>query len=117
MHCTLNIMKSPKRTGLGFSNRLRKRAKVNLLVTKHLNAQGMLGVFGVQTKFEPLLLVYLAHSNHEKQNKIEKVTAPQSRRVKNSKKENHQIVQTLISKYPKNSLYVALLLLEFQDDL
>jgi len=36
--------------------------------------------------------------------------APQSRRVKNSKKENHQTIQKLISKHPKNSL-------EFQDDL
>ncbi len=77
------------------------------------------GVFGVQTKFEPLLLVYLAHSNHEKQNKIEKVMAPQSRGVKNSKKKKtyHQTLQKLIPKNPKNPLYVALLLLEFRDDL
>jgi hypothetical protein len=42
--------------------------------------------------------------------------APQSKGVKNEKK-NHQTFQMPIFKHQKNSSYVALLLLQFQDDL
>jgi hypothetical protein len=38
-------------------------------------------------------------------------------RVKNSKRKTYQTLKKLISDHPKNSLYVAMLLLEFQDDL
>jgi hypothetical protein len=46
---------------------------------------------------------------------MRKLQPPKINGVKNSKKSNHQGLQKLILEHQKNSLYVTLLLLEFQD--
>ncbi len=72
-------------------------------------------VFGVQKKFEPLLLVYLVHSNHEKQNKIEKVSAPQSRGVKKKNKKNKPPNVTKVnSKIPKKFFICCFVVIRVQ---
>jgi hypothetical protein len=48
---------------------------------------------------------------------MRKLLAPKVKGVKKLKKTNHQILQRQVPEHPKNSLYIALLLLEVQDDL
>jgi hypothetical protein len=55
--------------------------------------------------------------NCQKMNRIEKIMPPQSRGGPKTQKTKHQMLQTLIPKHLKESLYVVLLLLEFKDDL
>jgi hypothetical protein len=55
--------------------------------------------------------------NCQKYNKIEKVTAPQSRKGQNFQKNKAMNVTKANSQTPIYFLYVALLLLEFKDNL
>jgi hypothetical protein len=47
----------------------------------------------------------------------EKIMTPQNKGNQELKKTNHQTLPWLVTEHPKKSLYLALLLLKFQDDL
>ncbi len=64
-----------------------------------------------------LLLMHLTHKNRWKQIRNGKVMAPRSNGGKKLKKTNHWKLQRPVSEHPKGSLYIALLLLDFQVDL
>jgi hypothetical protein len=93
-------------------------------VSEHLSVHGRLDqgegsiVSGVQTKLEPLLLGHLGIwciKSHKKNIRIEKVMAPKVERSRTQKNKSSQQNQFLNTQ--KNFLYVALLLVEFHDDL
>jgi hypothetical protein len=94
--------------------------RVEQHMSDHLSAQGRLDPRGGLCCFwcrkqnsNPSYWYIWCTKNCQKWLRIEKVTALQSRGFDNSKKTNHQTLQNRILEHSKNSLYVALLLLEF----
>jgi hypothetical protein len=72
--------------------------------------------FGVETKLEPLLLTHSDRSKIVKNEFELRNLQPRKSRV-SQKLKKHQNVAKPIPNYRKHSLYLALSLLEFQDDL
>jgi hypothetical protein len=67
-------------------------------------------VSGVKTKLEPLLLIHLTLTIIENRSKMRKIQLPQSKGVKNFKKQTTKHYKSQFSNTKKNSFYVALLL-------
>jgi hypothetical protein len=70
--------------------------------------------YGVQTKFEALLLMHLTHQESSKMDYKWESYGPQSEEGQKLKKKNHWKLQRPIIKHPKISFYVVLLLLDFK---
>jgi phosphorylcholine metabolism protein LicD len=92
-------------------------------VTEDLSAQGRpdprggFDVSNAQTKLESLLWCIWHIKNRQKWNRIEKVVAPQSRGGQELKNQITEHYKGQFLNTQKKSLYVAILLLEFKDDL
>jgi len=88
----------------------------SVLKAGRIQGEGSL-VSGVQTKLEPSSWDISHTNNHSKLIRKEKVMAPQSKGVKNSRKQTikHYKIDYWTPKFI--FLYDSLLLLEFQDDL
>jgi hypothetical protein len=70
-------------------------------------------VFGVQTKLEPSYWHIWCIKIIKNGIGLRKLLAPKVEIQKNK----HRMLQTPVLEHPKNSLYVVLLLLKFQDEL
>jgi len=96
---------------------------VNWPVIEHLSSQGRpdrregLCCFWCPNKTWIFLDVSNTLKIVKNEMKLRKVLPLKVEGVKNSKKKHHQTLQRLVPEHTKNSLYVALILLEFVGDL